>query len=39
VQTLGKQHGMRSEAIDGVVAAVDRWLERNRTTTAPAPSR
>ena len=39
VQTLGRQHGMRSEAIDGVVAAVDRWLERNRTTTAPAPSR
>jgi hypothetical protein len=34
VQALGAQKGMRSEAIDAVVAAVDRWLERNRSTSA-----
>jgi len=30
VQTAGAQHGMRLAAVDGVVALVDRWLERNR---------
>jgi hypothetical protein len=39
VRTLGAQKSMRSEAIDGIVAAVDRWLERNRTATAPAAAR
>ena len=30
VQTLGAQRGMRSGAIDGIVARVDEWLEVNR---------
>ncbi|HET9338352.1 MAG TPA: hypothetical protein VFQ55_05095, partial [Casimicrobiaceae bacterium] len=39
VQALGAQHGMRSEAVDAVVAAVDRWIERNRSASAPAATR
>ena len=30
VQTLGAQRGMRSGAIDGIVARVDEWLDINR---------
>jgi hypothetical protein len=30
---------MRSEAVDAVVAAVDRWIERNRSASAPAATR
>jgi hypothetical protein len=39
VQALGAQQGMRSEAVDAVVAAVDRWIERNRSASAPAATR
>ena len=35
VQALGAQKGMRSDAIDAIVANVDGWLERNRRQ-APA---
>ncbi|MEO8486455.1 MAG: hypothetical protein ABI585_08965 [Betaproteobacteria bacterium] len=36
VQTIGRQNGMRSEAIDGIVAAVDHWIARNRAAAAAA---
>jgi len=34
VQALGKQKGLRSDAVDAVVAAVDRWIARNRSQSA-----
>jgi hypothetical protein len=37
VQALGAQKAMRSEAIDAVVANVDRWIVRNRSQSAAAP--
>jgi len=39
VRTLGAQKGVRSEAIDGIVAAVDRWLETNRHKAAATVTR
>ena len=39
VQALGAQKGMRSEAIDAIVASVDGWLERNRRQSATTMAR
>ena len=39
VQRLGAQHGMRSDAVDAVVVAVDGWLERNRRGSTAAQAR
>lgn len=36
VQTLAAAKGMRSEAVDAIVAKVDRWLEVNRRKAAVA---
>jgi NAD(P)-dependent dehydrogenase (short-subunit alcohol dehydrogenase family) len=33
VQTIAAQHGMRSDAVDRIVALVDAWLARNKTRT------
>ena len=37
VQSLGAQKGMRSDAVDAIVANVDGWLERNRSQSAAMP--
>src|SRR5215831_7172220 len=34
VQTVAAQHGLRSEALEQIVALVDQWLERNRKQAA-----
>jgi hypothetical protein len=39
VQALGAQKGMRSDAVDGVVANVDRWIARNRSQSAVQAAR
>jgi hypothetical protein len=39
VQALGVQKGMRSDAIDAVVANVDRWIARNRSQSAAPVAR
>jgi len=39
VQALGAQKHMRSDAIDAVVANVDRWIARNRSQSAAPAAR
>jgi hypothetical protein len=39
VQALGAQKHMRSDAVDAVVANVDRWIARNRSQSAAPVSR
>jgi hypothetical protein len=39
VQKLGAQHGLRSDAVDAIVVAVDGWLERNRRSSSATPAR
>jgi predicted RNA-binding Zn ribbon-like protein len=39
VQALGAQKAMRSDAVDAVVANVDRWIARNRSQSAAPAAR
>ena len=39
VQTLGAKKGVRSDAVDAIVANVDRWLEANRQKAAATVTR